>query len=186
MVSFFLTHAEVVVDPARPIESWGLSPAGRARAAGASVSAWAPGVQRIVSSAERKAVETAEVLADAVGVVPEVDQALGEIDRSATGYLPSDEFDGVVDAFFAEPERSVRGWERAVDAQERIVRAVRRCTADGDVTVVSHGAVGALLLAHLRAEPISRASDQPGTGSVFAFDPVGWRALGDWVRVSPR
>ncbi|MFJ3321723.1 histidine phosphatase family protein [Curtobacterium sp. NPDC086286] len=183
MPSFFLTHAEVVVDPARPIESWGLSPDGRARAAGAAAVAWGPGVQRIVSSTEQKAVDTAAILAEAVGLVHSTDAALGEIDRSATGYLPPPEFDGVVDAFFATPEDSVRGWERAVDAQDRIVRAVRALTDAGDVTIVSHGAVGALLLADLRGVPVTRALDQPGMGSVFSFDPGTWRATSGWARV---
>lgn len=186
MVSFFLTHAEVVVDPAAPIESWGLSVDGRARAAASVDAAWHPGVRRIVSSAERKAIETAEVLASAVGIVPETDAALGEIDRSATGYLPLDEFEGVVNDFFAGPERSVRGWERAVDARARIVDAVRRVSADGDVTIVSHGAVGALLLADLLRVPISRELDQPGMGSVFTFDPAAWRATSGWTRVPRR
>jgi len=185
MLSYFLTHAEVVVEPAAPIESWGLSVDGRARAAAAHEVAWHPGVRRIVSSTERKAVETAEALGAAVGVVPGVDVELGEIDRSATGSLPLDEFEDVVGRFFAEPERSVRGWERAVDAQDRIVRAVRRLSreAGGAVTVVSHGAVGALLLADLQGVPISRALDQPGMGSVFAFDPEVWRATSGWTRV---
>ncbi|WIB79045.1 histidine phosphatase family protein [Curtobacterium sp. MCPF17_002] len=183
MVSFFLTHAEVVVAPTEPIESWGLSVDGRARAAQAVDVAWHPGVRRIVSSTERKAIDTAEVLASAVGIAPETDEALGEIDRSATGYLPLDEFEGVVDAFFAAPETSVRGWERAVDARDRIVRAVRRLTAGGDVTIVSHGAVGALLLADLRGEAVSRTLDQPGMGSVFTFDAVAWCATSGWVRV---
>ncbi|GAA3338592.1 histidine phosphatase family protein [Curtobacterium pusillum] len=189
MVSFFLTHAEVVVEPARPIESWGLSDAGRSRAARAVDVARHPEVRRIVSSEERKAVETAAVLGTATGIVPTTHGALGEIDRSATGYLPFEEFEGVVDAFFSAPEESVRGWERAVDAQARIVEAVRRLTADddaGDVTIVSHGAVGALLLADLRGVPISRALDQPGMGSVFAFDPRTWRATSDWRRVPAR
>jgi broad specificity phosphatase PhoE len=190
MVSYFLTHAEVVVDPARPIESWGLSDVGRARAAGAVDVAWHPGVRRIVSSAEQKAVETAAVLGTATGMAPAIDAGLGEIDRSATGYLPPGEFEGVVDRFFGSPAESVRGWERAVDARERIVAAVRRVTASGDhgddVTIVSHGAVGALLLADLRGEPVSRALDQPGMGSVFAFDPVAWRATTGWRRVPAR
>lgn len=191
MVSFFLTHAEVVVDPSAPIESWGLSTEGRARAARAVEVAWRPGVRRIVSSTERKAVETAEVLASAVGIVPGTEAAIGEIDRSATGYLPLDEFEEVVDAFFAAPEQSVRGWERAIDAQARIVEAVRRICAgddgdgdgDRDVTIVSHGAVGALLLADLRGVPVSRTLDQPGMGSVFTFDAHAWRATSGWARV---
>ncbi|MGU3408972.1 histidine phosphatase family protein [Microbacterium sp. M1A1_1b] len=185
MVSSFLTHAEVVIDPAVPIERWGLSDLGRTRAAAAHWSAWAPGTARIVSSAEQKAVETAELLGRAVGVTPEIDARLGEIDRSATGYLPPAAFEPVVDAFFARPDASVRGWERAVDAQRRIVRAVRAITADDDVTIVSHGAVGALLLADLRGVPIDRALDQPGMGSVFRFDARAWRAESGWTRVTP-
>ncbi|MDP4332185.1 histidine phosphatase family protein [Curtobacterium sp. A7_M15] len=183
MPSFFLTHAQVVVDPAVPIESWGLSADGRARAAGAAAVAWGPGVRRIVSSTEQKAIDTAVILADAVGLAHSTEAALGEIDRSATGYLPPAEFEAVVDAFFAAPDDSVRGWERAVDAQTRIVRAVGALTDPGDVTIVSHGAVGALLLADLRGVPISRALDQPGMGSVFSFDPRAWRATSGWERV---
>lgn len=183
MPSAFLTHAEVVVDPAAPIESWTLSAAGRSRAATAARSAWDRGPRGIVSSTERKAVDTAALLAEAVSVTSTTDPDLGEIDRNATGYLPFEEFESVVDRFFAEPSSSVRGWERAVDAQERIVRAVRRCTAGGDVTIVSHGAVGALLLASLRGVPIARTLDQPGMGSVFTFDPETWTATSGWVRL---
>jgi broad specificity phosphatase PhoE len=186
MPSFFLTHAEVVVDPAAPIESWHLSDTGRARAAAAHRHAWRPGTARIVSSEERKALETADLLARTVGLATTVDPLLGEIDRSATGYLPPSEFEPVVDAFFARPAESVRGWERAVDAQARIVDAVRGHTADGaDVTIVSHGAVGALLLADLTGAAISRNLDQPGMGSVFTFDPRAWRATSGWTRVTP-
>ncbi|ROS74046.1 broad specificity phosphatase PhoE [Curtobacterium sp. PhB130] len=186
MPSYFLTHAEVDVDPAEPIESWRLSATGRIRAGAAHRTAWDPAIARIASSEERKAVETAALLGAAVSGTPTTDPLLGEIDRSATGYLPPAEFEPVVDAFFARPTESVRGWERAVDAQARIVAAVRAHTADGsDVTIVSHGAVGALLLADLLGEPISRALDQPGMGSVFTFDPRTWSARSRWSRVTP-
>ncbi|WP_439690771.1 histidine phosphatase family protein [Curtobacterium sp. SP.BCp] len=176
MTVWFVTHAEPVVDPAAPIETWGLSPVGRTRAG-----AWRAPASPVVTSTERKAVETAELVAG--GRPVEQDPALGEIDRSATGYLPFDEFDAVVDAFFARPSESVRGWERAVDAQERIVAAVRAQAGAGDVVLVSHGAVGALLLASLSGGPISRAAEQPGMGSVLTLDPVSWRATSDWQRL---
>jgi broad specificity phosphatase PhoE len=184
MVSVFLTHPEVVVDPSVPIESWGLTAVGRRRALAALPWVRLPRSGRIVSSAERKAVETADLLARALGTTTTADALLGEIDRSATGYLPPMEFEEVVDAFFARPTESVRGWERAVDAQARIVDAVRRLTADsGHLTIVSHGAVGALLLADLQRVPITRALDQPGMGSVVTFDAGSWRAHGGWQRI---
>lgn len=62
------------------------------------------------SSAEAKAIEAAGILAARLGVGVNVDEDLGENDRTATGFLPPDEFETVVDAFFAEPEKSIRGW----------------------------------------------------------------------------
>jgi broad specificity phosphatase PhoE len=52
----------------------------------------------------------------------------------------------------------------------------------GDVAIVSHGGVGALLLCHLRRIPISRAADQPpGTGGyMLEFDRANWAATGGW------
>ena len=111
-----------------------------------------------------------------------------ENDRSATGYLKPDAFERMADAFFARPMENVSGWERAVDAQARIVGAVEAVLAGalpaGDVLFVGHGAVGTLLMCHLMGAPISRAHDQPaGGGNVVAFDRDtrallhGWRPL---------
>jgi broad specificity phosphatase PhoE len=94
----------------------------------------------------------------------------------------------VADTFFAYPQESVRGWERAVDAQRRIIGAVDRAIArsvGGDVAIVSHGGVGALLLCHLKGLPISRGEDQPGAGGghVYAFDAASRRLLSGWRRI---
>ena len=87
------------------------------------------GTTQIVSSGERKAVETAEIIAGKLNVAVEVREAMHENDRSATGYLPPDEFEALANQSFAHPMASVRGWERALDAQARIVREVERVLA---------------------------------------------------------
>jgi hypothetical protein len=59
--------------------------------------------------------------------------------------LAADEFEALANQFFAHPMASVRGWERALDAQARIVREVERVLARnraGDVLLVGRGAVG--------------------------------------------
>ena len=50
--------------------------------------------------------------------------ALGENDRSATSYLPKAEFDVVANPVLSTTEESIPSWERAIDAQRRIVGAV--------------------------------------------------------------
>jgi len=129
------------------------------------------------------------MFADHQFLSPIVIDGFGENDRSATGYLPRVEFETVADNFFACPENSVRGWERAIDAQRRIAEAVNRAislaAADADMAIISHGAVGALLLCHLKGVPISRREDQPtgGGGNIYSFDLATRRLLTGWHRI---
>lgn len=190
MTAFYLTHPQVRIDPAIPVPRWGLSPAGRERAAILAASTWARRLRRVVASDETKAVETAAVIAEAAGLRVEIRPGLHENDRSATGYLPAPEFEATADLFFAHPRESIRGWERAVDAQARIVRAVTEILGEdpaASTLFVGHGGVGTLLLCHLTGRPIARMRDQPsGGGNLFAFEGVGrvlhsWRALEDVV-----
>lgn len=184
--AYFITHPDVLIDPSVPVPDWPLSPRGRERMAQVLGQPWAGGVRALWCSKERKARDGAEILAGGLGLPVTELEELGENDRSATGYLPRAEFEAVADSFFARPERSVRGWERAVDAQRRIVAVVDRVLAGqaggGDVATVSHGGVGALLLCHLRACPIGREHDQPANngGNYYAFDIESRRLHHGW------
>ncbi|WP_165216001.1 histidine phosphatase family protein [Affinirhizobium pseudoryzae] len=174
MFGVYITHPQVTIDPAVPVPDWGLSETGLARTRQAAALSWVRHLRRIVSSAERKAIETAEILADAAGVAPDIDPAMHENDRSATGFLPPPAFEEAADWFFAHPDDSFHGWERAVDAQARIVNAVSKVLAGHDpnlpIAFVGHGGVGTLLKCHLARRPISRDCDQPGGGgNLFAF-----------------
>ncbi len=184
----YISHTNVVIDPLVPVGKWGLSDEGRRRAEAMCDQPWIAQVGRIVCSDETKAVETAAILSAATGVDAEVREGVGENDRSGTGFVPPDEFEVLADAFFANPEVSVSGWERAVDAQARIVAGVADVLEDsevGDVAAVGHGGVGTLLYCHLRGIPIDRQHDQPGQGYYFAVDLPslevlhGWRAVDD-------
>lgn len=164
---YFLTHADVVIDPERDITDWPLSDRGRDRIFSGLTQPWLKDITSIWSSTERKALDTAEIIAGHLGLDFQIRADLGENDRSATGYLPPDEFERTANQFFAAPDRSVRGWARAVDEQRRIVaafEAVRGNDPKGCPLVVSHGAVGALLMAHLLGQPISRAYEQLRNG----------------------
>ena len=144
---------------------------------------WVKDIRAIYCSTEQKAIDGAEILASHLALPFHQIEELGENNRSATGFLPPGEFERVADQFFASPETSVRGWERAMDAQARIVRAVERIPErDGSIAIVSHGAVGTLLYCHLAGEPIARRWDQPpnGGGNFFPFTVSPPRALAWW------
>ncbi|QIG50829.1 histidine phosphatase family protein [Nordella sp. HKS 07] len=182
--AYYITHPQVRIDADVPVPDWALSELGRERARRMLRQPWAGSVRRIVSSGERKAIETAEILGAHIGVAPEIRERMHENDRSATGFLPPAEFEAVADQFFAHPETSIRGWERAIDAQTRIrgeVDMVLAGHSEGDIAFVGHGGVGTLLLLSLGGRPISRAADQPaGGGNFFAFTVAGRQLLHGW------
>lgn len=187
----FITHPEVVIDPDQPITEWPLNPIGRARMerfvdllAGRTITA-------VYASTERKARDGAAIVAERLGLSYRTHEDLGENDRSSTGFIAPPEFWAVVREFFGRPHESIRGWECAVDAQTRIVNAVRRVLREdetsGDIVVVSHGAVGCLLTAHLQAVEIGQESrpQHPGGGCFIVIDrdtftlTQNWRAIED-------
>ena len=180
----YLTHPEVRIDPAVAVTDWCLSGTGKARVEALAGRLRGLHGALVVSSQERKALETAAPLAASLGCEVMVRPGLHENDRSATGFLPGAEFETVADAFFANPETSVRGWERAVDAQARILaelRAVMAQRADRDLIVAGHGAVGTVLYCQLAGLAIDRKWDQPGCGHWFGIDAISGRPLAHWA-----
>jgi len=174
----YLTHPQVLIEPMKDVRNWSLNSAGRARVDALAAN---PGLlsrtRRVICSQETKALQSARPLAMALNVDLDVRPGMHENDRSATGYLPLEEFEDVANQFFAHPSRSVRGWERAIDAQRRIRQEVDDCLAGpqyGDVLFVGHGGVGTLLFCSLLHIKIDRRFDQgPGGGGCwfeFALD----------------
>jgi broad specificity phosphatase PhoE len=183
----YLTHPQVKIDPALPVPTWGLSEVGRMRTEALANTGCLSGTMQIISSGEQKAIETAEIIGRELNVTVEVKEAMHENDRSATGFLPQDEFETVADQFFTQPFVSIQGWERAIDAQLRIIREVENVLArnrTGDVLFVGHGAVGTLLFCHYSGFAIDRTHDQPGGGGhYFTFVKDGRRVLHPWRRM---
>jgi broad specificity phosphatase PhoE len=191
MFGVYITHPQVQIDPLVPVPRWGLSDLGRSRASATARLEWVDALKRIISSDETKATETADILAAGTGVAVEIAHDMGENDRSATGFLPPPAFEAAADWFFAHPQESYRGWERAIDAQSRIAAAIDRILETHDpalpIAFVGHGGVGTLLKCRLGNRELSRREDQPaGGGNLFAFRladrtlACDWTAMEEW------
>lgn len=184
---YFITHPNVVVSRDVPVPRWPLSELGKQRMRAGLAQPWIKDITAVYCSTEQKAIDGATILATHLSLTFTEVEDLGENDRSATGFLPPDEFERVADQFFGSPEKSVRGWERAVDAQSRVVRAVEQIAkADkttGAIAVVAHGAVGTLFYCHLAGKPIDRRWDQPPNsgGNYYAFT-LSPRVAHSWWR----
>jgi broad specificity phosphatase PhoE len=143
---------------------------------------WLTAVGRIVSSDETKAIETARLVAEHLELPLEIRRGIGENDRSSLGFVPKAEFEALANAFFAQPEQSIRGWERAVDAQRRIAQGLADLLAptERDVLVVGHGGVGTLWFCFLNGLAIDRRHDQPAQGHYFSVNLQTLRAEHGW------
>lgn len=183
----YLSHPEVTIDPQIPVPDWKISEQGRRRLKAACKRGWPGRGWRIIASPEVKAQQTAEFLSNAFALPLHTHPDMGEVDRSATGYLPHDAHEALADALFAQPSLGPQGWESAQAASDRITKAFQEVLAEvsGSMLFVGHGAVGSFLWCALTNTPITRAADQRRCGSFWAgsmgaagFTPLhGWQAL---------
>lgn len=107
-------------------------------------------VKAIVTSDELKAVATVSDIAIQRGIPFFKHEGLRELKRTP-GWLAA--YDERVREVFARPAQSVEGWERAADAQARVLACVDELIARFDpepFAVVSHGMLIALLLASVQ------------------------------------
>jgi broad specificity phosphatase PhoE len=158
-------HCPPEVVPDVPSERWHLSEKGRAPAIplAEALRPHAPTV--IVSSEEPKAAETAQLIANRLNVSWHPAPGLHEHDRSNVPHMRSGEFISLMELFFRKPGEHVLGRETADQARARFQSAVDHVLdkhPDGNVAVVSHGTVIALML--------------EGKGKRSPFEV--WRAMG--------
>jgi broad specificity phosphatase PhoE len=102
---FFITHPDVMIDPAVPVPDWPLNLRGRSRTQALATRSWISNVRRIFSSNERKARDAAQILADGLRLDGyRIVDDLGENDRSAPGFLDKTEFAATANAFLLHPK----------------------------------------------------------------------------------
>jgi len=179
---YYVSHPEVAVDPNVAVPEWGLSDLGLERAIAMLEQPWLAQIASVGTRPEPNAVQTARILGHHLDTELEVIDDSHEIDRSATGFVTHDRHEALADRLFADPTVSADGWERAIDAQRRIVE---RCTpllqtAAPSQVVVGHGGVGTLLLCHLLGIEIDRLHDQPGQGYYWAYAREHQQVLHRW------
>jgi broad specificity phosphatase PhoE len=152
---FLVRHAEVSLDLTVAAEHWKLSTAGQAWAERLAALSIFANLDTVWTSPEPKAQATAQPLAYRQSARLFIHPDLAELQRGPTNIPDRESYEAAVRNAFDQPEHSIEGWERAADAQRRIVGCVMSLAAEtpGSFAIVSHGLVLALLLARLRGQP---------------------------------
>jgi len=104
----------------------------------------------MVSSEEPKAMETAEIAAERLGIGRSVYPGLHEHDRTGVPFLSDEDFGRAARDSFETPDQLVWGNETAEEAGSRFDGAVRRVLEEQEkevITIVAHGTGISLLIA---------------------------------------
>jgi broad specificity phosphatase PhoE len=144
-------HSAPTVLATVPAPDWRLSLTGVARCAALAERLRPFDARAIATSVEPKAVETATLVGEPLGLPVELVEGLHEHDRRETKLLADAAFEQAIASLFARPQVLIFGRETAASALTRFDAAVRDVLAaappENDVIVVSHGTVISLFVA---------------------------------------
>ncbi|HEX6544296.1 MAG TPA: histidine phosphatase family protein [Ktedonobacterales bacterium] len=143
-------HAASEQQPNVPAREWALSPTRQADAERLADLLAPYASAAILASDEPKAQQTAQPLADRLGLPVEIMAGLHEHERRTASYMGHEMFQATMARFFAEPDTLVFGEETARQALVRFTKAVESALAThpyGDIAIFTHGTVLSLFVA---------------------------------------
>lgn len=164
---------------------WPLSDEGRQQAALLADHPCWRDIAAIISSPEQKALDTARPAAERHNLPLHIDERLRELRRPAV-WVSQERYEQIVFQVFAEPERSIAGWEPADAVLRRMLAALNEALAtrpEQSVALVGHGLAFSLLLANLQGlpQPSLDAWRAIPFAAVAAIDPSHGARMPHWA-----
>ena len=154
-----IKHSLPEIVPTIPAREWQLSEAGqlRCKKLAKKIQPYSPDI--LISSVELKAIETAQIVAQAIHIPFYTFEGLHEHDRTGVAFLSSEQLDVNIKDFFKHPDDLVLGKETANRARQRFSSAlawILNKFANKDIAVISHGTVITLFVEKMTGlEPFS-------------------------------
>jgi broad specificity phosphatase PhoE len=152
---YLLRHGKTKVDKDVPISQWALTDFGKQQAQDVASNDHFKDIDIIITSAEGKAMETAQPLADALGKKIIQVAELSELDRDKGGFMDADVYEATAKEALTNRDVSVRNWETATHALERFSAAIDEINKQYEgkrILIVGHGYTMNLYFAKLLGE----------------------------------
>lgn len=141
----FIRHSQSQPDPSIPSSQWWLTKEGQRRCKPLADLLSPYNLDLIVSSAEPKASETGQLVAQRLGVPCLLMDNLHEQERETAPFFDSKaEFQEAITNLFARPTELVFGEETGLEARDRFARTVKSIFTtypQENIAIVSHGTV---------------------------------------------
>ena len=148
----FLRHAETVIDQNTPVDKWIISKKGEEIAKKIVSSGCFDDVEIIVASEEKKAIQTANFIAERLGKKIITSSDFNELKRIGDYIGGKQEYEKQVKMVFEKGYSEIKEWEIARSALRRIKRAVEKLNnkySNKKILVVSHGIILSLFFGYL-------------------------------------
>lgn len=171
---YFITHPNVQVNPELPPDQWSLSQKGYQRLDQLSQESFWLEVQHIFASYDNRGQETGKYLAQKHNLPLQQFPGLHEYERRESPFLSLNDLRIAMRMFFKRPKESIFGWERALDAQNRIRNTLHQLIDEypdlDTIAICSHGVIGSLLRSELMGHPIEESLCQEEIGAYLMLD----------------
>jgi broad specificity phosphatase PhoE len=149
---FFLRHAITIIDEDTPVEKWEIAKKGKEKMSKIVGSGIFDEIDIVVSSKEKKAIQTATFVAERLGKEIITYSDYNELRREG-GYITSkSEYEKQVRLIFEEGSSEIKEWEIARNALDRIIKVtdlIDNQYSNMKILVVSHGIILSLYFGHL-------------------------------------
>ena len=169
----FVRHSQTQPEPGVAAREWQLSSEGRRRCAPLAAQLVVFNLDLIVTSTERKAIETGQLAAQKLGIPCQAADDLCEHKRETAPYFDTiTEFQEAVRALLTKPAELVFGEETGQQAHNRFKKAVDRVMQSNpheNIGIVTHGTVLSLFVSHLTGEEIFTFWQSLDMPAILAF-----------------
>ncbi|MFW9851573.1 MAG: histidine phosphatase family protein [Candidatus Thorarchaeota archaeon] len=149
---FFLRHAETIINRDILVDEWIISEKGKKTTKEIIESGIFDDIDKIITSEERKAIQTAFFLAERLGKKIITNSDFNELKRGGNYVSSKKQYEKQVKKLFEEGYSEIKEWEEARSALRRITRAIDyidREYSNMNILVVSHGIILSLYFNHL-------------------------------------
>ncbi len=170
----FIIHPMPEVSAKVPVIDWSLSERGVQAAQRLLEKDFWKSVGVILSSPEPKAVTVAQMIEVKYDIQYSIEKDLREIDRYDTGFLPFEEYRGVVSETFKNIDTEVHGWESGRSVLERAMAVIsprmKEAAKKYDVVCISHEVVSGLVFCAAQGKKITEVCDPKMIGCYSIID----------------
>jgi len=177
----FIRHSQSKPEAGVPARQWRLTAEGRRRCSPLAEQLFPYDLDLIVTSTERKAIETGELVAQKLEIPCIIEDNLHEHERETAPYFDTRaEFIEAIQNLFIHPTELVFGDETGLAAQERFASAVEnvlKVNPRENIAIVTHGTVLSLFVSQLTgcaAIPFWRGLGMP---AIVAFSHPAMKLL---------